>query len=982
MIKRHLIYITILWIGIALQAAPHLTRNYAYRYLSFRDGMSNMQVTCMFQDKDGYLWIGSKGSVMRYDGINFVDYMSLDERFLGDVFSIDEFGYNKVFFQLYEMWIMNEKGDFRQINYPDSLKSSGSNKINSFEVNSHQFAVLNLQNKKFYGTCDNSYQHFLYDTITGKFTKIHGFNKLVLDVRNNFLLASNGIYRINGYKIHQIFKTQDKYDYAEIDKGNNFYFNNKLTNAIEHYIISNGKVILNGNYTFNIPRSRPTFKILPDKRIVVIQDNQPVLIPNSGVGFGIKIPQFTYIFTDKENNLWIGTDNGIYNYFNLNFEEYRFGLSDPDNIWSINQSNNGDMWFGSYGSGLWRLNKKDELIAENRQSDCWGNQYMGASRSKSGDLFFPHCNGISVYKNGKFLPDKWTGTSIYTFYDEQEQQIYYSGIDSLGKKGLNVGIGENRKFYSWNEGFIISMAKDAHQQLRLGTWFASGRFVNGRLLVDSGNKSYQGVVSMDIDNKGRLWKGTTKGVYVEYPDGKEYRVLPKYFSDIGFVKVWQNKYLILSSNYGLGIAKLVDDLGQLKMIDIGYESGFTGSVATQNGVFEDNESNVWVCCPEFVMKFHPEKLFNDYFSVIPPIRVSSIFISKDNYSWEQSILNKGYHRQFHIDNSYKFFRIHYIANSISSPQTLIFRYRLKGFNNNWSESVSDKTVSYTNLPYGKFTFEVMCSLDGEKWSEVAQSEVIEIIRPLYLRPVFIVIYFILLIALIIHLTKVLLKRKEKMKLEVLNRKKLENELHLKTLRSKIIPHFTNNILTAIGHFSMTDKIKAGYYISVFSKFTGLTLANADKNYVNLSGEIEYIQKYLELEKMRFGDKFEFEIKVGNDVSSSTQLPAMTLHTYCDNAIRHGIVNKTGKGKVTIVVNKYPEGILISIFDNGIGRTQANVLGTHGNGKGLKLVEEQISFYNQANEHKMKQTITDLKDNDGKAAGTRVDLFIPDGFVFD
>lgn len=936
-----------------------------------------MQITCMFQDKDGYLWFGSKGSVMRYDGINFVDYMSLDERFLGDVYSIGEFGYNKVFLQLYEMWIMNEKGDFRQIDYPDSLKSSGSNKINSFEVNSHQFAVLNLQSKKFYGIDENSYQHFLYDTITGKFTKIHGFNKLVLDVRNNYLLASNGIYRINGHKIQQIYKTDDKFDYAEIDRDNNFYFSNKNKNVLEYYSIINGNVKFRGVYPFFISRSIPAFKVLSDKKLLAVKDQQPVLIPASGVSFGVKIPRLTCIFSDKEGNLWFGTDNGIYNFFNLNFQEYRFNLSDPDNIWSINQSNNGEMWFGSYGSGLWRLNTKGELIAENKQSTCWGNQYMGASRSKSGDLFFPHCNGISVYKNGKFLPDKWTGTSIYTFYDEQEQQIYYSGIDSLGKKGLNVGIGENRKFYSWNEGFIISMAKDAHQQLRLGTWFASGRFVNGRLLVDSGNKSYQGVVSMDIDNKGRLWKGTTKGVYVEYPDGKEYRVLPKYFSDIGFVKVWQNKYLILSSNYGLGIAKLVDDLGQLKMIDIGYESGFTGSVATQNGVFEDNESNVWVCCPEFVMKFNPEKLFNDYFSVIPPIRVSTIFISEDNYSWEQKILNKGNHRQFNIDNSYKFFRIHYIANSISSPQTLIFRYRLKGFNNNWSESVSDKAVSYTNLPYGKFTFEVMCSLDGEKWSEVAESEVIHIIPPLYLRPIFIVIYFILLIALIIHLTKVLLKRKEKMKLEALNRKKLENELQLKTLRTKILPHFTKNVLSAIGHFAMTEKLKAGHFIAVFSKFNQLTLTNADKNYISLKEEIIYLNTYLELEKMRFGDKFIYNLSIDQNCNQLILIPTMILHTYCDNAIRHGLVSrKEGVGYLVVSIFNQDKGLMINVKDNGVGRKMASELGTKGNGQGLELIRMQIDFYNQKNEQKIVQTITDLTDEENEPTGTLVELFVP------
>ena len=210
---------------------------------------------------------------------------------------------------------------------------------------------------------------------------------------------------------------------------------------------------------------------------------------------------------------------------------------------------------------------------------------------------------------------------------------------------------------------------------------------------------------------------------------------------------------------------------------------------------------------------------------------------------------------------------------------------------------------------------------------------------------------------------------------------LENELKLRTLQSKVLPHFTKNVLTAIASFAMDDNRKAGKYISLFARFSELTLANSDKNYNTLEEEIKYLQTYLELEEMRFRNKLQYEITIENDVDMQTFVPAMALHTYCDNAIRHGLVNKKGPGKLNITIKKNGGGTVIIVRDNGIGRKRSAELGTHGNKLGLKLIQQQVEFYNTQNEWKIKQEITDLHDHEGKAAGTLVELYIPDGYVF-
>ena len=228
---------------------------------------------------------------------------------------------------------------------------------------------------------------------------------------------------------------------------------------------------------------------------------------------------------------------------------------------------------------------------------------------------------------------------------------------------------------------------------------------------------------------------------------------------------------------------------------------------------------------------------------------------------------------------------------------------------------------------------------------------------------------------------VFIRRKHYKKMEQLNRKKLENELQIRTLHSKVLPHFTKNVLTAIASFAMDDNRKAGKYISLFARFSELTLANSDKNYNTLEEEIKYLQTYLELEEMRFRNKLQYEITIENDVDMQTFVPAMALHTYCDNAIRHGLVNKKGPGKLNITIKKNGGGTVIIVRDNGIGRKRSAELGTHGNKLGLKLIQQQVEFYNTQNEWKIKQEITDLHDHEGKAAGTLVELYIPDGYVF-
>jgi hypothetical protein len=736
-----------------------------------------------------------------------------------------------------------------------------------------------------------------------------------------------------------------------------------------------------GNVAKNVSRGK--FAILPDETLVYFDTNDmPHFVPNRPTSFGVNFSFLEKMFIDREKNLWVTTNNGLYNYFNLNIEEYKLNVSEPDNFWTVIEDNDRNMWFGSYGSGLWKLNPSGKVLPMFKNTKSWYQQYMGSRKSNDGTLFLPFSDGILKYKKNQPPVVSNTASCLSVYYDEKNKIEYYSGVDTtFNIRGLYKGIGANKRFFPWKIGFPVSILKDSAGRIRLGSFRGQGLLSADSIITDTRKHQYTGAVCMAIDNKGRIWKGTEKGVYVEYPNGRESRVAATQITNqITSILNYHNKYLLVGGIRSLFIVDILTyKTGKsTKLFEIGYDAGFTGLESGQNGFNEDHNGDVWLCTALSVLKFNPEKLVNSQTQLIPHIRIASLAYSKDNSNWKSAFFDN---EPIALKSSNKFLRFDYVANSISAPKSLRFKYRLVGFSDKWSEAVYTKSVSYTNIGYGKYEFEVQCSMDGIHWSKVVRSPAIEITVPFYLRPISIFAYIILIILLSVYLTRVFVKRTQKQKMKELNRIKLENELQLNTLRSKIIPHFTNNVLSAIGYFAMTDKLKAGHYISVFSRFTQLTLANADKNYIALNEELNYIKNYLELEKMRFSERFDYQIELDDTVPLDFLIPTMILHTYCDNAIRHGLVHKENKGLLTIMIKNEVDTILLVITDNGIGRKKASELGTHGNGKGLQLIQAQLDFYNLSNKKSISQQIIDLHDNDRNPLGTKVELKIPKEYKF-
>ena len=208
------------------------------------------------------------------------------------------------------------------------------------------------------------------------------------------------------------------------------------------------------------------------------------------------------------------------------------------------------------------------------------------------------------------------------------------------------------------------------------------------------------------------------------------------------------------------------------------------------------------------------------------------------------------------------------------------------------------------------------------------------------------------------------------------------------LRGQMNPHFIFNSLNSIQHFiTNRDKTEAINYLSKFSKLIRKILENSRENTVSLSNELQLLELYIQLEQLRFSNKFEYQIVVDEKIDiENTEIPPLLIQPYIENAILHGLINKNGEGDLYLSLEKNNGLIICKIEDNGIGRAKAQEIEqgkvSRHKSLGITVTEERISGLFALLDYKMEVVIEDLyktkqpSEETPQPAGTRVTISIP------
>ncbi|MCP9762067.1 PAS domain S-box protein [Lacihabitans soyangensis] len=207
-----------------------------------------------------------------------------------------------------------------------------------------------------------------------------------------------------------------------------------------------------------------------------------------------------------------------------------------------------------------------------------------------------------------------------------------------------------------------------------------------------------------------------------------------------------------------------------------------------------------------------------------------------------------------------------------------------------------------------------------------------------------------------------------------------SELELRALQMQMNPHFIFNALNSIQSYIINkEEQMANTYLTKFAALIRQFLDSSRSKYISLDEEITNLNLYVELEKLRFENKFDYVFDLDPKVSKYSEIPTMLLQPFIENAINHGLRYRNSKGMLRVSFIDNGRHILVKIQDNGVGRVAAEKIKSLSSkgykSQGLKITAQRIENYNKLNQENIEYKISDLIEN-SENIGTLVEIYFP------
>jgi len=285
-------------------------------------------------------------------------------------------------------------------------------------------------------------------------------------------------------------------------------------------------------------------------------------------------------------------------------------------------------------------------------------------------------------------------------------------------------------------------------------------------------------------------------------------------------------------------------------------------------------------------------------------------------------------------------------------------------------SFTDFELTFPSVESGKHSIQIITSLDNINWSEpitidIQKEESFKETAWLY---ILISIAALFLIITISYFWVKNVKKKAKKRIED---EQQINLLKHQAMNSLLSPHFIFNSLTSIQNYINTNNsLMASEYLAKFSRLIRMIIEKAAQSQITLRDEVVRLNYYLDLEKERFKNKFDFKIEVDDSVNvDEISIPNMIIQPHAENSIIHGILPKHEHGTLTIRFKKNNKNeLLITIEDDGIGLIKAkeHAKSSHkslGTSTIANILELNSKLYNKRQHVKMEdKSVLDPKQH--------------------
>ena len=247
-------------------------------------------------------------------------------------------------------------------------------------------------------------------------------------------------------------------------------------------------------------------------------------------------------------------------------------------------------------------------------------------------------------------------------------------------------------------------------------------------------------------------------------------------------------------------------------------------------------------------------------------------------------------------------------------------------------------------------------------------------NPFYLLkfPILLVSYFILFL----FISAIYRIQKHRLDLKLDTEREIAS-LQMKAIKNQIDPHFTLNVLNSIGslYLNETNRQKADYIFGKYAKLIRQTVISSDKIIITLEEEIDFITNYLDIERFRFDNSFEYSIDIDSGVDMEMKVPRTLLHTFVENSVKYGLRKRDEGGLLSIKIRQNQALVSIVIEDNGPGLVQDGK-SSAGTGKGLLIIKELTDLYYRLERVRITTSLENIEHSDNSVAGTRAKIFMP------
>ncbi|UAB80080.1 histidine kinase [Marixanthomonas sp. SCSIO 43207] len=965
---RYILFVSLLGFGSSIKAQDPVVQR-----LSKISNLPDVEFYDILEDKDHYIWLAADKGLYRYNGKRYKKFTNSNQK-VNSLFQLklDDKG---------RVWSINLYGQIFYVENDTLTLFYDANKLVKGQLSPFEITDTSIRLFTIDGVYDIDFKSKkviqLFQGMSVSESSYNGVSYVIkTDSDGTSLQENQKWYQIQNDSLKLLTELTSKYSiqsprvYA-FKHSAILTFKVQSKNQIYFYTTQTEEVL-----KFETPKSLEDLTIYNIKSI----NNDYWFLTTSGVFvFQLKAQQLhfkeqlfinesvTDVVVDFNKNYWFTTlDNGVFVSSNFNIIRYNLDSS-KDKITAACALDNNQFLLGTNSSKLLFYNdNKVYKTIKLPGSKIIGNLFFDASQN--------HVI-VSINASESYTLDLQT----FTLKDQKNK---YSVAKTFSK------IDDQNIFYgSYKEAIIYNQpyTSDSIQIIRKSR-VKTSKVLNDNLFVSFIDGLYQFDIntftSKEIKLKDEsilvnsiekindeLWLATQHHGLLSFKDDQLFSkqdIVPQQVQ-INTLKS-DGDFLWISTDDGF--YRFQPKTNQIKCLNT--QDGLTFSV------------DKFIILDDYLVAIFPNSFYvmpkND--TLFKAFKTSKVWIESVTINDKDTIVNADYNLPHNFNN----LRFDFNSNGFRSNKHVSFKYRLKPIDTTWRDvPLNTHFVVFNSLSSGKYTFELQGKNSSSNNKQFASPITFTIHKPFWETYWFYALILIIVVGFLWLYFRWRLEQKEEQRIaeidKILIDKKITN-LRLENLRSQMNPHFIFNALNSIQDYIVSnEKDLASSYLVKFSRLIRMYLDYSQQNEITLQEELNALQLYLELEKVRFEDELTYNLNVDKALhTNQIKVPSLFIQPYVENALKHGLLHKSGKRLLQVEAKKTNKNkLLITIEDNGIGRKHSEALKRSDKLHkpfATKANEERVRLYKNKLKRDIDIEIIDLYSSNQQPIGTKVVITMP------